>query len=109
MHSFEDFILNEMAIRPRREQYRPKKIEIDLDGPEGNAFYLMALARKLYSQIHPDKIEDWRIANKEIKASTGMDFPSPVEQLIDDMMSGDYEHLIKIFDEEFGEYVDLFR
>lgn len=109
MYSFEDFILNEMAIRPRKEQYRPRKIEIDLNGPEGNAFYLIGLAKRLYPQIHPDKMEDWKKEAKEIKDSTGLDFPSPVEQLVDDMMSGDYEHLIEIFDEEFGDYVDLFR
>ena len=32
-----------------------------------------------------------------------------VDAIIDDMMSGDYEHLIEVFDRNFGEYVDLVR
>lgn len=109
MYSFNEFILNEMAIRPREEKYQPRKIEIDLNGPEGNAFHLIGLAKKLYPKIHPDKMEDWKKEAAEIYDATGLEFPSPVEQLVDDMMSSDYEYLIKIFDEEFGDYVDLFR
>ena len=29
--------------------------------------------------------------------------------LIKDMMSGDYEHLLKVFDDEFGSIVTMYR
>jgi len=59
---------------------------IDLTGPEGNAFCLMGLARSLCRQLDMD--------------------PKPV---IDDMKSDDYEHLIQVFDEHFGDYITLVR
>ena len=59
---------------------------IDLTGPEGNAFCLMGLARRLCKQLDMD--------------------PKPV---IDDMKSDDYEHLIQVFDEHFGDFITLVR
>lgn len=31
------------------------------------------------------------------------------EKIMGEMMSGDYENLIRVFDREFGEYIDLIR
>jgi len=62
------------------------KINIDLTGPEGNAFILLGTATNLSKQLGKD--------DKEITSR---------------MMSGDYENLIKVFDEEFGEFVTLWR
>ena len=62
------------------------KIVVDLDGPEGNAFYLLGLARRLCKEIGTD--------------------PEPI---VADMQSKDYEHLVQVFDSCFGEYVDLYR
>ena len=50
-------------------------IVVDLTGPEGNAFALMAYARRFARQLGID-------SNK----------------VIGEMMSGDYENLIKVFD-----------
>ena len=60
--------------------------EIDLTGPDGNAFALMGYAKKYAKQLEID--------------------PQPI---LDDMMSGDYEHLLEVFEEQFGSFVTLYR
>jgi len=59
---------------------------IDLDGPAGNAYVLLGYARKFACDL-------------------GLDY----EPIVKQMMSGDYENLVKVFDDNFGEYVDLIR
>lgn len=59
---------------------------IDLTDPKGNAFYLLGLAKDLAKQLGRDGDE---IQNR--------------------MTSGDYENLIKVFDEEFGSIYTLYR
>jgi len=61
-------------------------VEIDLTGPDGNAFVLIATASRLAKQLGLD--------GKKIQA---------------EMMGGDYENLIKVFDKHFGEFVTLYR
>jgi len=63
-----------------------KELVIDLTGPDGNAFALMAYAKKLATQL-------------------GMNY----HVIIDEMKQGDYEHLVKTFDFHFGDYVVLER
>ena len=63
-----------------------KKITIDLRGPNGNAFVLLGTAKNLCRQLQREY--------EPIKAR---------------MTSGDYDNLIKVFDEEFGQFVDLYR
>ena len=58
---------------------------INLDGPDGNAFALMAYA-KLYAR-------DVGYASDEI------------EYMVAKMRSGDYKNLVKVFDEYFDGYV----
>jgi len=69
-----------MAILRRRE-----KRVIDLTGPEGNAYHLLGLANNLCEQL---------------------DYNS--EQIQKDMTSGDYDNLIKVFDQHFGDIYDLY-
>jgi hypothetical protein len=65
------------------------KIEIDLAGPQGNAFYLVGLAENLGRQLK---------------------FPKQkIESITDQMMSGDYSNLIEVFDNHFGEFVILYK
>jgi hypothetical protein len=65
------------------------KIEIDLAGPQGNAFYLIGLAENLGRQLK---------------------FPKQkIESITDQMMSGDYSNLIEVFDNHFGEFVILYK
>jgi hypothetical protein len=61
-------------------------IEIDLTGPDGNAFVLIGTATKLARQLGLD--------GKAIQK---------------EMMAGDYENLIKVFDKNFGNFVTLYR
>ena len=62
---------------------------IDLTGPEGNAFYLLGTASKLCKQIGISS--------------------SRTKEILDEMKSSDYEHLIRTFDKYFGLIVDLER
>jgi len=69
-----------------RKKQQPKEIIIDLTGPDGNAFALMAYADRFAKQLDLDSVT--------IKA---------------EMREGDYENLIKVFDEWFGDFVILER
>ena len=64
----------------------PRRQVIDLTGPQGNAFFLLGTAAALAKKLGLD--------SNKIQA---------------EMTLGDYENLIKVFDEYFGEYVDLER
>lgn len=68
---------------------RTSSIEIDLTGPEGNAFCVMGHARKIAKKLQYDK--------------------GKIDQLMKEMMSGDYEHLVDTFEKEFGDFVVLYR
>ena len=69
-----------------RQKSQPSEIVIDLTGPEGNAFSLMARATSFAKQLGFDD-----------------------GQIIEEMQSGDYENLISVFDKYFGDYVILER
>ena len=66
--------------QPRRENI------IDLTGPDGNAFALMGYAMRFAKQLGKDG-----------------------KFITNEMMSGDYENLIEVFEREFGEFVILER
>ena len=59
---------------------------IDLTGPQGNAFALMGMARSFARQLNLDS-----------------------DLIISEMMAGDYENLVAVFDSYFGDYVILER
>lgn len=66
---------------------KPKgPVEIDLTGPNGNVFYLINTAKKFAKQL-------------------GLNGTS-IERK---MMSGNYENALKVFEENFGDYVILWR
>ena len=77
-----------MTIKSLKTLQR-KKIQIDLTGPDGNAFVLLALASKLGRQL--------RYSDRQI------------ELILDEMRLADYECLLQTFDREFGHIVDLYR
>lgn len=62
------------------------KLEIDLTGPDGNAFVLIGYASRLSKQLGLDS-----------------------KQVTTEMMSGDYEHLLQTFEKYFGDFVTLYR
>ena len=66
-----------------------RKRVIDLNGPEGNAFCLLGTAMSLCKQIG--------ISSER------------TEEIVDEMKSSDYEHLITTFDKYFGKLIDLER
>jgi len=69
--------------KPKKE-----KIELDLSGPDGNAFSVMGLAKNLANQLGYTEEEK--------------------QQLMDDMKSSDYDNLIQIFNDKFGDFVDIY-
>lgn len=69
-----------MVIRNKRNRDHV----IDLTGPDGNAFALMGYAKSLAKELNID--------------------PKPI---LRDMQSGDYDNLVRVFDDAFGEYVVL--
>jgi len=73
----------------REKQERTGPIVIDLTGPDGNAFALMGMAQSFGRQLGWDK--------------------GQTQELINEMTSGDYEHLLQVFDREFGSFVILER
>jgi hypothetical protein len=62
------------------------KIEIDLTGPEGNAFVLMGYVQRWCKPMGIDS-----------------------KPILDDMMSGDYEHLLSVMEKHFGDFVIMYR
>ena len=74
-----------MAIKSKYKR-KKKKIEIDLTGPDGNAFVLLGYAKRLSRELDLD-----------------------YKQILDEMMEGNYENLINVFDKYFGDFVDLYR
>ena len=69
-----------------KENKATKQVEIDLTGPEGNAFILIGYAVKWAKQMGLD--------GKKIQK---------------EMMSGDYDHLVSVVEKYFGDYVILYR
>ena len=74
-----------MAIIEREDRPEKKK-EIDLSGPQGNAFYLLGTAKLWADQLNLD--------------STA---------ILKDMESDDYDHLIEVFDKHFGSICNLIK
>ena len=70
-----------------RKEMNPM-IEIDLSGPEGNAFVLLAYASRLGKQIY------------------GYD---KTEAILEEMKMSTYELLLLTFDKYFGDFVILYR
>jgi hypothetical protein len=64
----------------------PLQRTIDLRGPEGNAFALLGYAKSLAKQLEKNS-----------------------KKILEEMMSGDYENLVNVFEREFGDYVTLSR
>ena len=71
----------------REKQQHSGPIIIDLTGPDGNAFALLGLANRLGKQL---------------------DFKE-IPRILEEMQAGDYEHLLQVFDEHFGDFVILER
>lgn len=64
-------------------------IVLDLDGPDSNVFVLLGIASRLMKQLEYS--------------------PEDREKALDKMKSGDYENLIKVLDEELGDYLIIYK
>ena len=74
----------------RSKEDKPKsRIEIDLTGPNGNAFALMHFTGQLGLRLGYS--------------------PQRIAAIRKVMMMGDYEGLVKVFDREFGHFVTFWR
>ena len=73
----------------RKKQPKKMGLVIDLTGPDGNANVLISLAQRLAIQMAYE--------------------PKERAQLTTEMMSGDYENLLQVFDKHFGHFVILER
>jgi hypothetical protein len=69
-----------------KQKQQKNGIEIDLTGPDGNAYVILGLAKKLCKEFGIDS-----------------------KPLLDKMMSSDYENLVQVFDKNFGSVVTLYR
>ena len=69
-----------------RDKQPQSEIVIDLTGPDGNAYALLAYAKRFAQQFD-------------------LDF----NQIKGEMTSGDYQNLVQVFDDYFGEIVILER
>ena len=74
-----------MAIKNKKD-ISPYPIMIDLTGPDGNVFVLMGKAKGYAKDLGLNS-----------------------DEIIEDMMSSDYEHAVKVFDDNFGSFVTLLR
>ena len=72
----------------RKKQKNSGPIVIDLTGPQGNAYYLIAVVQSTF------------------KKSGAVELG---ESIIKEMKSGDYEHLLKTFDLYLGDHFILER
>lgn len=74
-------------IKDRREMNR--RITVDLQSEQGNAFYLLGLAGDLGKKLGLTKSE--------------------IKRIQDNMTLSDYTMLVEIFDKHFGDYVDIYK
>uniref|UniRef100_A0A6M3IUP9 Uncharacterized protein n=1 Tax=viral metagenome TaxID=1070528 RepID=A0A6M3IUP9_9ZZZZ len=63
-----------------------EKIHIDLTGPDGSAYFLLGVAKRLSIQLG----KDWDNINRRMK-------------------SGNYNNLVIVLEEEFGDHIILYK
>jgi len=73
-----------MIIKKRNNHN--ERIVLDLTGPDGNAFVILGIAKNLCKKLNMD----WEVVSKK-------------------MMAGDYENLIAVFEDYFGDFVTMYR
>jgi len=85
---FLDFNRRIRMILPRSKM-KKGPVKIDLSGPEGNAFSLLTYAKKFSRELcHSNEKKN---------------------EIISDMMSSDYDNLLNVFDNNFGNFVILYK
>jgi hypothetical protein len=98
-----------------RKKQSTREIVIDLTGPEGNVFVLMGTAHRLAKQLAPMFEEELKENQEFVKLMNELGLeegpvPGNLGDLIcNQMMSGDYENAIQVFDRYLGSFVILER
>ena len=73
-----------------RKKQKLDKMIIDLDGPDGNAYNLIG------------------VANNLMRRGFGRNaFGRDIAEVLNEMTSGDYNNLVRVFDKYFGDMVIL--
>lgn len=75
-----------MTIKKKKHS---RKIVLDLTGPQGNAFCVLGNISRLMKQLGY--------------------LPADQKIIMDELTSGNYEHLIQVADKKFGQYIDFLR
>ena len=70
----------------KKDSKPEKRPEIDLTGPDGNAFVLMGMVKRWAKDL-------------------GLDG----DMIVKEMMLGDYENLLDVIEHYFGDYVIMYR
>ena len=73
-----------------RKKQNSNKLVIDLDGPDGNAYNLLSVAKGFMTRGFG-------------RNALGRD----ISEVLKEMTSGDYNNLVKVFDKHFGDMVIL--
>ena len=73
-----------------RQKQNSDKMIIDLDGPDGNAYNLLGVANNLMRRGFG-------------RNALGRD----ISEVLNEMTSGDYKNLVRVFDKYFGDMVIL--
>lgn len=73
-----------MTIIQKEKLLWSKKHSINIDGPSGNAFYILGRAKSYADQLGLDS-----------------------ETILKEMKSGDYIHLLAVFESQFGYVCDI--
>lgn len=63
-------------------------MKIDISGPQGNAFAIMSIAECTGRQLNRPEDE--------------------IRKINDQMMSGDYTNVLRVFNREYGSVIDLY-
>ena len=73
-----------------RESNSNGRPQIDLRGEQGNAYCILGIAKQYANQLKEcDPKYDWGVIQKK-------------------MMSSDYNNLVHVFEEYFGDYIDIY-
>lgn len=73
-------------MRIKKSNFNDSGLVIDLTGPGGNAYNLLATADDIGSRLYDE---------------------DKVSEILEEMKSGDYDNLVDVFDKYFGSVVTL--
>ena len=104
-----------MAIRDIKDRPNIPR-EIDLTGPDGNVFMLMAKAKDWARQIWGGEMTEELLAFKDTQeimnelGGESKDIPNKMgDHIVNQMTESDYDNALEVFDSYFGSFVTMYR